>query len=531
MIKKLFFPLTVVSFLFTSLSYGQLNINNAQFTIQAGATVTVQGNLTSNVDILGTGKILMSNTIAQTINMNGKTIPKLEIQNAANVTLAGALKINDSLKFTLGKIIIGNYNLTLSALAKTGGQQDGRFVETNGTGQLLKTLTTNVSLLELPVGAGTLYRPAFITSTGTYITANVGVRVESIASPVRPSKTSDYLITHWPITKTGITGTVTVTGQYNTADITGTETNLRGYFYNGTDWSSVGETHDVASNRVTAPVTTVSGDLYGMDKFVLVKAKAFLQGAYNSTTGLMTDGLRTPTNMIPLSDPYRVAPYNTAFTHVANTVPEVANASVFADKPLANDNIVDWVFLELRTNGTNPGNVILQTRSALLKRDGNIVDVDGINPVTFNNVLNGNYTVAVRHRNHLGLSADPVANLLAVTEQKSTVPLLDFTTATDAKLYGTTAAYTVSGGKNLLWSGNVNFNTQTKYTGPGNDKDYLLATVLGGVSTTIVNTYSQGDLNFNRNAKYTGPANDKDFLLATSLGGVSTNIRTQQLPQ
>jgi hypothetical protein len=36
-----------------------------------------------------------------------------------------------------------------------------------------------------------------------------------------------------------------------------------------------------------------------MDKFVLATAKVFLQGAYNTTTGVMADNLRTPTNLIP----------------------------------------------------------------------------------------------------------------------------------------------------------------------------------------------------------------------------------------
>jgi hypothetical protein len=60
--------------------------------------------------------------------------------------------------------------------------------------------------------------------------------------------------------------------------------------------------------------------------------------------------------------------------------------------------------------------------------------------------------------------------LLSLAEQKSTAPVLDLTSATDAQIFGTSAAYGIAGGKNILWAGNVNFNTQSKYTGPGNDK-------------------------------------------------------------
>lgn len=510
-------------------SSAQLFIDNAQFFIQPGASVTVQGDVTSNTDIQGTGKIILKGAANQNINMGGFNIPNLEIDNASNVTLTGNLKVGSSLLFTNGKILLDANNLILSDVATVSGQGTGKFVETNSTGQLMKLLTTNVALVELPLGVGTNYRPAFVTSTGTYSNANVGVRVLAVADANKPPMISDYLQTHWPVTKTGVTGTVTVTGQYIAGDVTGTETNLRGYFFNGTDWSSTGETHDASLNSISAPVTGATGDIFGMDKFVLTKTKVYLQGAYNSVSGVMTDALRTPTNLIPLSDPYRVAPYN--FTQVANANTEVAAAGVFADQPFTDNNIVDWVFLELRNSTVSPGNIILQTRSALVKRDGNIVDVDGVSPVTFNNVANDNYTVAIRHRNHLGLSADPATNLLALGEQKSTAPLLDLTTAADAQIFGTSAAYNIISGKNVLWAGNGNFNLNSKYTGPANDKDYLLATVLGGVATNTVSVYSPGDLNFNRSAKYTGPGNDKDFLLASVLAGIATTARTQSLPQ
>ncbi|MEO8772377.1 MAG: hypothetical protein ABI402_19920 [Ferruginibacter sp.] len=515
----------------------QLNINNAIFTIETGAVVTVQGNLSSNVDVGGGGKILLKGSALQTVDMHGFTIPNLEVDNTSNISLINNAKIGSSLLFTHGKIQLGAYNLTLSNVTTIAGQglAPSNFVETNGTGQLLKSLTANVTSVELPVGVGTTYRPVFVTTTGTYSNAIVGVKALAVADPNKPSMISDYVTTHWPVTKTGITGSVTISGQYNTADISGTEANLRGYFFNGTDWSSTGETHDAALNRVAVPITTASGDVYGMDKFVLVKTKALLQGPYVAATGLMTDGLRTPVNVIPASDPYRTAPYNAYFTHVANTITETAAAGVFANQAIADNNIVDWVFLELRTNGVNPGGIVAQTRSALITRAGNIVDVDGISPVTFNNVANGNYTVAVRHRNHLGLSADPVANLLAVAEQKSTVTLLDLSTATDAQLYGTTTAYSLTSGKNLLWSGNVNGNTTVRYNGPSNDRDFLLATILSGnqgsiLGTAAVPVYNIGDVNMNGIVRFNGPSNDRDFMLATSLGASQATIRTQALP-
>ena len=531
-LRKLQLPFAIMMMALCHQASAQLFIDNAQFFIQPGATVTVQGDVTSNTDILGTGKLIMKGSTNQNINMGGFAIPNLEMDNTANATLTGNLKIGSSLLFTNGKIILGSNNLTLADVATVSGQGTGKFAETNGTGQLIKLLTANVTGLELPVGAGIDYRPAFVTSTGTYLNANVGVKVLAVTDPNKPPMISDYVLPHWPVTKTGITGTVSIAGQYIATDVTGTETNLRGYFFNGTNWSSTGEAHDAALNRITAPVTSAAGDIYAMDKFVLAKAKVFLQGAYNSATGVMSDALRTPTNLIPLTDPYRSAPYN--FTQVNNATAETAAASVFADQTLItspNDNIVDWVFVELRNSTVSPGNTVLQTRSALIKRDGSIVDVDGTSPVTFNNTVNGNYTIAVRHRNHLGISADPATNLLALAEQKTTATLLDFTTATDAQIYGTSVAYTIVSTKNVMWAGNANFNANVRYSGLANDKDYLFVTTLSNNAAAVLsNVYNAADMNLNRIVRYTGLSNDKDVLLVNVLSNNAATVRTQSLP-
>lgn len=508
----------------------QLFIDNATFIIQPGATVTVQGDITSNTDIQGAGKVLLKGAALQNINMAGFTIPNLEIDNALNATLSSNTKIGGSLLFTTGKIILGANNLTLADVATVSGQGTGKFIETDGTGQVIKNLTADIAATEIPIGLGTNYRPAFITSTGTYSSAAIGVKVVAQSDISKPPMISDYLAVNWPITKTGVTGTVTVAGQYlDVTDFTGTETNLRGYFYDGTDWSSAGETHDVALHRVGAPVTAATGEITGLDKFTLTKAKVFLQGAYNTTTGVMSDALRTPTNLIPLTDPYRNAPYN--FVEVANPTAETAAASVFADQSNVNNNIVDWVFVELRNSTVSPGNTVLQTRSALLKRDGNIVDVDGISPVTFNNTPNGNYTIAVRHRNHLGMSADPATNLLALDEKKSTAVLLDLTTAANAKIYGATNAFATAGSINLMLGGNANFNNTVKFVGLANDKDYILVNTLNNNATlTLSNVYSAADLNMNRNVRYNGLANDKDLIIVTVLANAATSQKTQSLP-
>jgi hypothetical protein len=531
MIKKLHPVFLLVGLIVCNSTSAQLYIGNGTtMFIQPGATVTVQGDLTSGADIQGSGKLLLKGTAAQNVNMNGFGLPLVEIDNAANATLTGNAKINTGVLFTAGKIILGTNNLSLADVATVSGQGTGKFLETNSTGQVIKLLTADVTDNEIPLGLGTNYRPAFITSAGTYTSASVGVKVLGVADPNRPPMIADYLLTHWPVTKTGITGSLTVAGQYiDAADISGNEITLKGYYFDGTDWSSAGEAHDIALNKVSAPVTSATGDLYGMDKFVLVKTKVFLQGAYNSTLGLMSDALRTPTNLIPLTDPYRNAPFN--FTQIDNPIAETADVSVFNNQANANDNIVDWVFVELRSGTPSPGNVVYKTRSALLKRDGNIVDVDGVSPVTFSDIFSGSYTIAVRHRNHLGISSDPANTLVGIDEKKSTASLFDFTTTSDANIYGPSAAYNVLGGKNVMWAGNANFNTNVRFIGLGNDKDYILVNTLGNNAGLLLkNVYSSADLNMNRNVSFVGLGNDKDLILVNVLANVTTAVKNQALP-
>ena len=531
MLKKL--PAFAIALLLVASmpAFSQLTIQSgATFFIQSGGVVTVQGDLTSNTDIQGTGKILLQGSSNQNVNMNGFTIPNLEINNTSNATLTGNTRIGTSLLFTNGKIFASSFNLNLADFATVSGMGTSKFVETNGTGQVLKELTVNVTSNEIPVGAGTVYRPAFITTSGSYSSASVGVKVLAVADPNKPPKISDYISAYWPITRTGVTGTVTVAGQYADADISGTESNLRGYYFNGTDWSSATGGNIPASNQISSQITA-SGDLSGLDKFDLLKARAFLRGAFNTSTGVMDDNLRTSPNLIPSSDPYRTSPYTGSFTHVANTGAETTMGTPFADQASTNDNIVDWVFLELRDNATAPNNV-LQTRSALIQRDGDIVDVDGVSPVTFNNVANGNYTIAVRHRNHLGLGTNQSTYTPALSETKSTATLVDFTTATASQLSGTAgASYLNVNSKNMLMGGNANFNTTVRFNGLNNDKDYLLITTLGNDPAAVQsNVYSPADVNMNRIVRFNGLNNDKDFILITILGSDPAGVKTQVLP-
>lgn len=517
-------------------------VSGTQVYLHSGASVVIKGDFTTNSNITGPGKVILKGTTVQHCNTNGLSLNNLEIDNAAGVELDTDLLINNQLEFSNGKIKVNNHALILGTTASSTGQGNGKFIETNGTGYVQKNIGSNLSDFLLPVGNENAYNPLKITAAGTFSNAFVTVQSKDIAHPSKHIRSTDFLKHYWHINQTGITGTLNANGNYNDVNsITGDESFLRGIFWNGTAWSLTGSNINTTTNEAGATIAG-NGDLYAMNKFILSKPKMFLQGAYNTATSLMDDKLRNPGsynpgsfpsgNLLPVNDPYRNAPFNSSFTHINNPVAESIVNNILNDQADAAKNIVDWVFLELRNNDlASPGANVVQTRAALLRRNGEIVDVDGLSPVYFKNVdANNNYTLVVRHRNHLGIATDPVANLQTIdlTGNSET----DFTLMNDAQLFGNASAFAVNTGKTLLWAGNINANNNIRYNGPANDRDYLLSTILSGNQGTILtDVYSNGDINMNRVVRYNGPANDRDYLLATPLTNNQGTIRTESLPQ
>lgn len=241
------------------------------------------------------------------------------------------------------------------------------------------------------------------------------------------------------------------------------------------------------------------------------RVRAFLEGAYDPVTGLMRDSLRVHSDF-PLSEPYTALGYH----HVGGGGGETIDPNVLT---LGGSNaVVDWVVVEIR-DAHDPGRRLL-SRSALIQRDGDIVGLDGVTDVALG-PLSGRYHMAVRHRNHLGVitakTIDPLTEVLDLT-------LLDSNLT-----YGVDSRRTI-GAHMVLWSGDVSFDGQVKYTGMNNDRDPILIAVGSTLPTNVVSGYRQEDVNLNANTKYTGPGNDRDPILVTVGGTTPNNVRHDYLP-
>lgn len=256
-----------------------------------------------------------------------------------------------------------------------------------------------------------------------------------------------------------------------------------------------------------------------VDHFEIVKApskvrldlKVMLQGPYDPASGLMHDDLRTA-GLLPL-----MQPYSTFFTHVGEGGTETIQPSVLTTT--GPNAIVDWVFVELRDK-SNPV-IVLDTRAALLQRDGDVVDLDGVSPLRMTSSI-GSYHIAVRHRNHLGCMTslpvylDRAANIIDLRDP------LTATLGSEARLQ--------SGNTMLLWSGNTVLDNTVKYTGSQNDRDPILVNVGSTTPNNSVPGYHRDDTNMDGIVRYTGSGNDRDGILVNVGSTTPNNQRVEQLP-
>ncbi|HPN35915.1 MAG TPA: hypothetical protein PK843_15475 [bacterium] len=136
-------------------------------------------------------------------------------------------------------------------------------------------------------------------------------------------------------------------------------------------------------------------------------AKLFLQGPYSVAGDTMSTALRN-SDLIPKTSPY------------------AEDRRTVAAVPAA---VTDWLLLQLRSSATG---AVVVSRSVLLRKDGRVVDDDGISEQVIIPSLEGEkeYYVVARHRNHLGVMSAHSLTLNATTGAEH-----DFTSGAD-QYYG-----------------------------------------------------------------------------------------------
>ncbi len=157
--------------------------------------------------------------------------------------------------------------------------------------------------------------------------------------------------------------------------------------------------------------------------FVQLQTKIYLEGPYDSINNLMKDDLNS---QIPLTSPY------IEDQRTLNSIPT---------------GVIDWVLVELRET---PDGTAVISKSALLYKDGRIVNDDASTGIIKLNAYENNYYIVIKHRNHL-----PVMSKQAVSLQKSSATLYDFTIS-ENQFYGNGGAKELEAGVWGMWSGDAN---------------------------------------------------------------------------
>ncbi len=277
-----------------------------------------------------------------------------------------------------------------------------------------------------------------------------------------------------------------------------------------------------------------NGDGFDVDQFngfldpnqvvdLRVRAVVFLQGPILNSVDddLMNDNLRSG-NLIP-----KISPYD------AGDV--INNSNVFNDGGISGvgtpeDNIVDWVWIEIRSSANNT--TVIDGTSALVQRDGDIVALDGTSDVILRGIT-GNYFITVKHRNHLGVMTQTTRALSVAT-----TGITDFTRNSTA-VFGTNSRVQLASGDMALWAGNANGDTMVQYSGTTPDSPSILSEVLNdpgnflNFPTYVVNGYNTNDINMDGNTQYTGTSPDTPILLQNVLAhpGNFLNFSTYQIQE
>lgn len=427
-------------------------VNNGKFTNSNVVYLTRYASATSSASttpqtVSGTG------IFEGTTNVANFTGLQTNNTSGSGVTFVNDITVSGTLTLAQGPVNINNITVGTSATAA------GTITSSNVNGWINGTLTkwfttaTGTNTV-MRVGTATTARLATINFTTQALTAGGTLSAKFNATaptttglPMTQGTSSPVNIEaisptgYWTVTQgNGLTFN-TNTAYTFTANASGfTESNGTTILSNlsqirlikradsNSPWEPIGSVANPGSGITPTVLTSVQAQsLKSFSDFAIggtnaaigivmrLQAKVFLENV-DPANGLMTDYVRTLATF-PTSDPYSAAPYNSSFVHVSSGATATTTAGVLATT--GNNAIVDWVFLELR-QGTAGSTTVVQTKAALLQKDGDIVATDGVSPVSFNGT-SGDYYITVRHRNHLGFRT---ANTYLLT---NTPTVLDFT--------------------------------------------------------------------------------------------------------
>lgn len=242
--------------------------------LQQRASIYVEGDLSSNSNIIGPGYIELGGDQVHYVNLNGFSINNLLINTAAPVILNGDMSILSNIMLRSGHIQLNNYKINLKENASIMGSEIS-YVQTTGRGTIQKMIAGNIDNLLIPVGTAQKYLPLYITTNGENQHGLLEVAASDKVSSHKPVNVADFLNYHWKIRQEGSLQNLTATGHYSLNDVQGNAERLSSYYWNGLSWTPQALWRK-QSAKVTANITPGSGELYAMND-VMDRAGAYIK--------------------------------------------------------------------------------------------------------------------------------------------------------------------------------------------------------------------------------------------------------------
>lgn len=190
-----------------------LKLNNMAYDLYVAGNINLAGSLqqatTSGADIYlngnwaqsGSGALTgnsrtvifnkQSDIVAQTIS-GSTTFDNITLNNSAGLNCIGATDnntVNQNLTLTNGKITLNTNNLIIGASGDITNYSDTRYIVTNNTGELKRTLGTDKYY---PVGSETAYNPIKLSNNGTTDVYGIRTIYGDITDAKNLSDPNDY---------------------------------------------------------------------------------------------------------------------------------------------------------------------------------------------------------------------------------------------------------------------------------------------------------------------------------------------------
>ncbi|GAB4125263.1 MAG: hypothetical protein Fur0027_04780 [Raineya sp.] len=280
-------------------------------TLNTGANnINIKGNWIGNGTFNGgTGSVVFDGTSSQTITTSANApFNNIEINNVANVAISTAVR-SASITLTAGRLQTGNFDLTLTAnpatnqITQSFTNTSTSYIETNGTGSLVREnlLTGNLSVF--PIGDATAIRHIAVTPNPG---ANVRASFDANLVVPPPGGSTSVAAGRWLVS-----GTSGVLNFYNTG---ATSSLAKVHRLNAGVWDDTGIT-----TTGPGPTYTTNSINFSTGEIYTLFATAPVTIVVSPTNANLPNGQFGATYTLPFSATGGTAPY--AFAVTAGSLP------------------------------------------------------------------------------------------------------------------------------------------------------------------------------------------------------------------